>query len=93
MRPGLSALWKYGPLGLIVALILWTALVTPYSKYGDKWAIYPALAILPIWVLWQAAYLIRERFRAEVVVFATIQAVIFAFIWIYCLMRISKDSL
>jgi len=37
----------YWPLILSGFLILWTLLVSPHSKYGDNWAIMPALAIYP----------------------------------------------
>src|SRR3981081_1486702 len=38
----------YTPLGVTALLVLWTMLVSPHSKYGDSWAIGPALFALPL---------------------------------------------
>jgi hypothetical protein len=36
------------PLGVTALLVVWTILVSPHSKYGDSWAIDPALIALPL---------------------------------------------
>jgi hypothetical protein len=38
----------YTPLGITALLVVWAVLVSPHSKYGDAWAIVPALLTLPL---------------------------------------------
>lgn len=81
------------PVGLSILLILWTTLVSPYSSYGDKWAIYPAIAVLPIVLLWHVYLGITQRPRATFVAYGVVHVGILFVVWIYCLMKISKDAL
>ena len=84
---------RFGPVGLTVFLILWTIIVSPYSKYGDNWAIYPALPILPIVVIWHLVLFFIEKEKKVVILYGFIHISILIVIWLYCLMKISKDSL
>jgi hypothetical protein len=89
------------PIALTVLLVVWTAVVSPFSKYGDDWAINPAIALAPIVIAWHLSLLGirlgRWTCRREIVVFYGIYGVVhlcvFAVIWLVCLMRISKDCL
>ena len=88
-----ESLIRLGPIGLTLILILWTVFVSQYSKYGDNWAIYPALAIFPIAVIWHIVLVIVEKSKLIFITYGLIHLVILFAIWMYCLMKISKDSL
>ena len=82
------------PVVVTVALVVWTVLVSPHSKYGDDWAIWPALLAFPIALIWHIAiFIMRRSHRRSAALVAACHLVILAPIWTWCLMAISKDSL
>jgi hypothetical protein len=81
------------PVFLTLFLIVWTILVSPYSKYGDNWAIYPALLVLPIVVIWHVYLIVTQQPRSSFVLYGAVHSIGLFAIWIYCLMKISKDAL
>ena len=87
---------KIAPLIITLLLILWTMAVSPFSHYGDNWAIYPALLMAPLVLLLHLFLIVLGKGTAaklRLLSYALIHGAIFFFIWINCLMRISKDSL
>ena len=87
------AIIQYTPVALTVALVLWTILVSPYSKYGDNWAIYPALLVFPLVVLWHIGLLILSRPKMFLFIYGLLHVLILFYVWLLCMMKISKDSL
>jgi hypothetical protein len=83
----------YAPLGITAFLIVWTVLVSPYSKYGDMWAIGPVLLMLPLVVGLHLRLAYKARWSGRFVAYALIHCALFFAIWIGCLMSISKDSI
>jgi hypothetical protein len=83
----------YAPVGATALLILWTLLVSPYSKYGDIWAIGPALLMLPLVIGLHLLLAYKARWSSRFVVYGALHCALFFAIWIACLMAISKDSL
>lgn len=85
---------SYAPVLISGALTIWTAMVYPFSEYGDSWAIWPALASLPIVVLWHSALVFKFRGNRRLTIkVALIHLVLFIPGWFGCLMLICKDSL
>ena len=84
---------RLAPVGFTVLLILWTALVSPYSKYGDNWAIYPAVGVLPLVLFWHVYLVISQHPRSTFFTYGLVHMGILFVIWIICLMKISKDAL
>lgn len=87
------ALLAYAPIGVTAVLVIWTLLISPHSKYGDSWAIDPALIALPVVVGLHVLLAYKSRWRSGFIAYGLLHGTIFAVIWIYCLMMISKDSL
>jgi hypothetical protein len=83
----------YWPIALTALLLCWTALVSPYSKYGDNWAIVPAILALPLVIATHIALLMREGWRAQFIAYGVLHTGLFFILWIWCLMHISKDAL
>ena len=81
------------PVALTVLLILWTALVSPHSKYGDYWAIVPALVVLPLAVIAHVFFVFIYPPKLPMVIYGIAHTAILAVIWMRSLMHISKDSL
>jgi hypothetical protein len=82
------------PVAVTVALILWTIVVSPHSKYGDNWAILPAVIALPVALMWHIGLVaVLKGQRPTAVLFGVIHFLALIPIWFYCLMSISKDSL
>jgi hypothetical protein len=82
-----------GPLLLTVLLIIWTLGVSPYSQYGDRWAIYPAMALLPLAIVWHIYQILVCPQKWKYIVFAIVHVPLMSLILIYCMFKISKDSL
>ena len=61
-----------GPLGATAAVALWTAMVSPHTRYGDNWAVYPVLvAFLGVLGI-HALLLVRSRFRIAMGAYAIV---------------------
>jgi hypothetical protein len=76
------------------ALVVWTAAVYPFSAYGDSWAIWPALLVFPIVVIWHCALIFKFRGnRLNAFIAALAHLSLLSLVWFSCLMLISKDSL
>jgi hypothetical protein len=83
----------FAPVAVTALLIVWTCVVSPYSKYGDMWAIVSALLALPLVAGLHLLSAYKEGWSKRVVIYALIHCVLFFVIWIGCLTVISKDSL
>jgi hypothetical protein len=82
------------PVIVTVALVVWTVLVSPHSKYGDNWAIWPAVLAFPIALIWYiVVFIMRRGHRRSAASVAVCHLVILAPIWFWSLTAISKDSL
>jgi hypothetical protein len=88
------------PITLTLLLVVWTFIVSPFSKYGDDWAIVPALTVAPVIIAWHLS-LLGVRLgdwtrRRDILrfygIYGLVHLSVFAVIWLWCLMRISKDS-
>lgn len=88
-----NPLFQYIPLLLTIFLIGWTAFVYPFSQYGDRWAIYPAIAVFPLTIAVHLWLIAAERARRRALLYGLLHTLIQAVLWIGCLMLISKDSL
>jgi hypothetical protein len=99
MEPEKIASSKYSfafPVFITLLLIGWTIIVSPYSQYGDNWAILPALIMVPIVFFWHMFLIFYNRGKEKKILFsfyAVIHFLMFLVIWFYCLMKISKDCL
>ena len=80
------------PLLLTCFLVTWTAVVYPFSKYGDMWAILPALITAPAVLLAHATLVVLGPNRWRELAYAGLHLAIFSVVWIGALMLISKDS-
>ena len=83
---------RYVPLLLTGFLILWTATVYQFAKYGDKWAIYPALAVFPATILVHAWIVVASHGRIRALWYALLHLALQFVIWLGCLMLISRDA-
>ena len=81
------------PLIFTGILFLWTWIVSPYSKYGDNWAVVPAVLLFVAVIVWHVALIITQQERLALTAYAVAHVAVLFYPWIYCLMRISKDSL
>jgi hypothetical protein len=81
----------FGPLFLTLLVMVWTLVVSPYSKYGDNWAIYPPIALFLLAIIWHI-YLVVTSFRWEFVLYAVLHIPVMFLILFRCMFLISKDS-
>ena len=89
----ISSKARYLPLVLTGFLILWTATVYRFATYGDKWAIYPALAVFPATILVHVWVIVASHARVRALWYALVHLALQFVIWLGCLMLISKDAL
>lgn len=81
------------PMGFTLVAAIWTAVVTPYSKYGDDWAILPFMGIFLVVLVWHVALTIRGPERRFLVLYGLLHLAFWFPFGLFCLMKISKDSL
>jgi len=84
---------KFLPIAGTLLLLIWTASVYRFSKYGDGWAFWPAMLILPFILLAHVVLIVRRKPRWPYIIYAVIHATFFIPLWFGSLMLISKDSL
>jgi len=83
----------YIPPILTLSLVVWTAVISPYSKYVDYAAIVPALLVLPIVFLVNIFLIVKLDWKFGIVLYGVLHLALLLPIWFWCLMRISKDTL
>lgn len=81
------------PVFLTLAILLWTAAVTSFTRYGDNWALYPILMLDLIVFIWHICLIIVEPRKLPFVAYGVVHLVALMGITIVCLMLISKDSI
>jgi hypothetical protein len=81
------------PLIFTGVLFLWTWIVSPYSEYGDNWAVIPAVVLFFAVIGWHVALIITQEQKSILAVYAVLHVGLLFYPWIYCLTSISKDSL
>ena len=81
------------PIYLTLFMILWTACVSPFSVYGDDWAIMPVVAILPFVFIIHVILIIRKRANIKFIIYGVVHIMLLFQGWLLCLALISKDSI
>ena len=92
MKNTTKALW-IGPLALNLVCFMWALMISPYTSYGDSWAINPVLAIAVIVVTCHIALIFVVKRKIMPILYAVLYLPSSVYLWIYCLMKISKDFL
>jgi hypothetical protein len=80
------------PILLTIILVMWWAFTEKYSYYGS-WYVNPALAVLPLVLLWHAGLIVRNKPRSPFAFYALIHLLFFIPIWFNVVMSLSHDSL
>ena len=83
----------YLPIYGSLLLILWTAIVSPFSKYGDYWALVPALLVFPVVLCMHIVMIVKGEWQAKLIWYGVGHVALLFLVWIMCIMLISKDSL
>ncbi len=65
--------------------LLWTLYASPYTKYGDSWAIDPALIALPLVVGLRLLCAYKSRWRIGSIAYGILHCAIFFCVWLWCL--------
>ncbi len=73
---------------------VWTAIVYPFSEYGDNWAVMPIFVIYPaIFLSFILNLFLRINNKLTYFFFSLFMMIMLFYPWIIALMLISKDSL
>jgi len=89
------------PILIIGALIAWSAAVSPFTYFGeDDWKTWPLTAGPPLFVLWNIGlvFILWDKklniyYALANVGYVLMCIAIFFFVWFYCAMLVTKDSL
>ena len=81
------------PLIFPVFVVVWALLVSPYSNYGDNWAVFPVLLSLVFAILCHIYLIFKGEYKLLLFTYMLGHILFFTIVCIYCLMLISKDSL
>jgi hypothetical protein len=84
---------KYWPIILTVLLICWTLIVSPFTSYGDRWALIPVLVVFASVVAIHLRRLFKEGWTSGEVIYGILSVGILFLVSIWSLTLISKDSL
>ena len=84
-----------GPLAVTLITIIFAVAVSPHTSYGDAWAVYPVVIAYLSILVWHVLLIIKP------ICFSRLLSVIYALshlgagfgVYIFALMKISKDSL
>src|SRR6266508_2983313 len=87
--------WPFlaAPVIVTVLVMIWTLVVSPHSQYGDNWAVYPVLLAFLLVLGLHGMLVVRSPLRLAMVVYALLHLAFWVPFGIWCMMRISKDSL
>jgi hypothetical protein len=81
------------PPGITVLVVLWTILVSLYSKYGHSWAVVPVLVAFAVILLWHVGLILKGPGRGVLMAYGVAHLAFWVPFGLFCLMKISKDSL
>lgn len=88
------------PILMNAMLIVWTAVVSPFTTRGDSaWALYPAVAVFPLVLIWHiglqvAAHIMSYPERNWILpAYGIANCTVSLMLWVLCLLTISKDSI
>jgi hypothetical protein len=83
------------PVGLSLSVLIWTFVISPYTKYGDNWAVYPVLVAALVILGWHIFLIVKPSplSRTTTISYGLLHMAIFSYIFMLSLMLISKDSL
>ena len=74
-------------------MVVWTVIISPYTKYGDTWAVLPIIIMFSSAIVLHFILLIEKSWAVNYIAYAVMHIPASFMIGIYCLSRISKDSL
>ncbi len=83
------------PIGASLFVVTWSVAVSPYTAYGDNWALIPVF-LSAAFVLGWHSYLVLypgSRRRATLTMYGIAHIALFVYLFMLSLMWISKDSL
>jgi hypothetical protein len=81
----------YWPVLVTVLLVLWTVLVSTYSRKNEAWAIVPVLLVLPLAYLLHLVILVREGGKAKFTLYGVVHLAMLCVILFYCLTAITNN--
>jgi len=63
-------------------VLVWAIVISPYTQYGDNWAIYPVLVVAFLILGWHIFLIVspKETSRRRLILYGIIHIVIFAYI-------------
>lgn len=96
MRPILitrQLLLSSAPVLLTILLVLWTLATAPFTSFGNRWAVYPALIVLSFTIFVHIALIVTRRPRSAFILYAVVHLCIQVYVWQLCLILLSKDWL
>ena len=84
-----------GPVFFTISILVWTVGVSPYTNYGDNWALYPVLAAAIAVILWHIYLIVRPGgvSRSTYAYYGAGHTLILFGAVMWSLMKISKDAL
>jgi hypothetical protein len=76
-------------------IVAWSYIISPYTAYGDNWAIYPVIAIALSILVWHFYLFITTHGKTEKLfmsLYGIVHILALCIVSIYCVMIISKDN-
>ena len=83
------------PLGASLFVLSWSAAVSPYTAYGDDWALLPIFLAAIFVLVWHAHLVFSPNAgnRIALVIYGLVHIPLFSYLFMLALMWISKDGL
>lgn len=83
------------PVSASVFVLIWSLSVSPFTAYGDDWALAPVFVAAAFVLGWHIFLFVRPgKFsKASIALYGFVHLCVFGYLFLLSLMWISKDSL
>ena len=83
------------PVAVTLGMLVWSIALSPYTEYGDDWAVYPLLLAIMVVLICHIFLIVRPGLvgRMSNVVYAFVHIAISIVVLLWSLMTVSKDAL
>jgi hypothetical protein len=83
------------PVGLLIFILAWAIIISPFTSYRDNWATYPVLVTALIIVSWHIYLIVSPGTisRWKLMIYGLVNLSVFSYAALWAMMKISKESI
>jgi hypothetical protein len=81
------------PLAFTALAVVWTAIISRFTKFGDDWAAIPLFAIFIVTIIAHVSLVIVSRRKLPLVAYGAIHVLFQGWLLTYCIIIVTKNAL